>query len=127
LLDHKLLEWVLRLPVQMRFRHGRGKYLLRRVAERYLPDEILKPRKQGFTIPIGRWLRGPLGDKVRRLFSSPEFAARGIIRPERALQLLDMHQCGRFELGHRIWSLVVLEQWFRVWMDERGSDDARGA
>jgi len=127
LLDHKLLEWELALPVKMRFRHGRGKYLLRRVAERYLPDEILKPRKQGFTIPIGAWLRGSTGDEVRRLFSSPGFAERGIIRPERALQLLDMHKSGRFELGHRIWSLVVLEQWFRVWMDEDGGCNVRDA
>jgi len=118
LLDHKLLEWELALPVEMRFRHGCGKYLLRQVAARYLPPEILKPRKQGFTVPVGRWLRGPLGEEVFRLFSSPEFAARGIIRPERALEMLAMHQSGHFELGHRIWSLVVLEQWFRVWMDE---------
>lgn len=117
LLDHRLLEWILRLPLEMRFRHGRGKHLLRRVAQRYLPQEILQPRKQGFTIPIDRWLHGELGDKVGRVFASPEFAARGIIRPERAMQLLQMHRSGRFNLGHRIWSIVVLELWFRVWMD----------
>ncbi len=126
LLDHRLLEWVLRLPVDLRFRHGRGKYLLRKVAARYLPPEILKPRKQGFTIPVGRWLRGALGDMARGMFSSSEFAGRGIVRPERALQLLDMHRSGRYELGHRIWSLVILEQWFRVWMDEDAEEDDAG-
>jgi len=123
LLDHRLLEWVLRLPVDLRFHHGRGKYLLRQVAARYLPPEILEFRKQGFTIPVGRWLRGDLGNMAEAIFASPEFAGRGIIRPERAMDLLEMHRSGHFELGHRIWSLVVLEQWFRVWMDERRGDD----
>ena len=117
LLDHHLLEWVLRLPWAMRFRRGRGKYLLRRVAARYLPAPILKPRKQGFTVPVGRWLHGELGDLARALFASKAFGGRGIIRQDKALQLLAMHRSGRYELGHRIWSLVVLETWCRVWLD----------
>ena len=117
LLDHQLLEWVFQLPWDMRFRRGRGKYLLRRVAARYLPARILEPRKQGFTIPIGRWLRGNLGSLVKALFSSKAFATRGVICQSRALQLLTMHQSGQYELGHRIWSLVILETWCRVWLD----------
>src|SRR2546422_103343 len=117
LLDHHLLEWVLRLPWAMRFQRGRGKHLLRRVAARYLPASIVKPRKQGFTVPVGRWLHGALGDLARALFASEAFAARGIVRQDRALQLLAMHRSGRFDLGHRIWSLVVLETWCRVWLD----------
>jgi asparagine synthase (glutamine-hydrolysing) len=117
LLDHHLLEWVLRLPWAMRFRRGRGKHLLRRVAARYLPAPILKPRKQGFTVPVGRWLRGELGDVARALFASEAFASRGIVRQDKALDLLAMHRSGRFDLGHRIWSLVVLEMWCRVWLD----------
>jgi len=120
LLDHQLLEWVLRLPWAMRFRRGRGKYLLRRVAARYLPAPILKPRKQGFTVPVGRWLHGELGDLARALFASKAFGGRGIIRQDKALQLLAMHRSGRYELGHRIWSLVVLETWCRVWLDGQG-------
>jgi len=101
----------------MRFQRGRGKHLLRRVAARYLPASIVKPRKQGFTVPVGRWLHGALGDLARALFASEAFAARGIVRQDRALQLLAMHRSGRFDLGHRIWSLVVLETWCRVWLD----------
>jgi len=101
----------------MRFRRGRGKYLLRRVAARYLPAATVKPRKQGFTVPVGRWLHGELGDLARALFASRGFAARGIIRQDKALELLAMHRSGRYELGHRIWSLVILETWCRVWLD----------
>ncbi|MBL4760995.1 MAG: asparagine synthase (glutamine-hydrolyzing) [Mariprofundaceae bacterium] len=117
LLDHTLLEWEMSLPLGLRFKDGRGKYLLRKVAARYLPSNILKPRKQGFTIPIGEWLRGDLGEWTESLFVSDSFAGRGIFKPEKVLELLRLHQSGMYELGHRLWSLIVLEMWFREWMD----------
>jgi asparagine synthase (glutamine-hydrolysing) len=123
LLDHLFLEWALQLPVEMRFRRGHGKYLLRKLAERYLPPVILKPRKQGFTVPIGRWLREQLLDPVMRLFNSETFRQRGIVRRHAALEMLKMHCSKRYDLGHRIWSLVILEGWARVWLD--GQDDEK--
>jgi asparagine synthase (glutamine-hydrolysing) len=123
LLDHFFLEWALQLPIGMRFRKGHGKYLLRKLAERYLPPVILKPRKQGFTVPMGHWLRGELLDPVTRLFNSKSFRQRGIVRPQNALELLNMHRSNRYDLGHRIWSLVILEVWARVWLD--GQDDEK--
>ena len=118
LLDHQLLEWEMRLPLNMRFKNGHGKYLLRKVAERYLPGEILEHRKQGFTIPVGEWLRGDLGKWAESLFMSDSFIGRGIFKHEEVLKLLRMHQSGKYELGHRLWSLIVLEVWFREWIDE---------
>jgi asparagine synthase (glutamine-hydrolysing) len=103
----------------MRFRHGHGKYLIRKVAQRYLPSLILRPRKQGFTIPISAWLRGPVGEAAASLFSSEAFAKRSIVRPQSALTLLDMHRRGDYDLGHRIWSLIVMEVWARIWLDGR--------
>jgi asparagine synthase (glutamine-hydrolysing) len=117
LLDHKLLEWLFRLPFHLRFHHGRGKYLLRKVASRYVPPAVLKPRKQGFTIPIDQWLRGALSATAEALFSSEVFASRGVLRREKALLLLEMHKQGKYDLGHRIWSLIVLEVWARIWLD----------
>ena len=117
LLDERFLIWVLGLPFSMRYRHGYGKYLLRKLAARYLPLVILKPRKQGFTVPIGRWLRGELMDPVMRFFNSENVKRRGIVKPQAAIELLNMHRSNRYELGHRIWSLIVLEVWARVWLD----------
>lgn len=117
LLDHLLLEWILRLPFEMRFRNLRGKYLLRKLAVRYLPPDVLKHRKQGFTVPLGRWLHGKLNDWVENLFRSPSFGTRGIVRPQAALEMLTLHRSRRYELSHRIWSLVILELWARIWLD----------
>jgi asparagine synthase (glutamine-hydrolysing) len=124
LLDHIFLEWVLRLPFGMRYRYGYGKYLLRKLARRYLPPIILKPRKQGFTVPMGRWLRGELFDPVMKLFSSDSFKQRGIVNPLAAIELLNMHSSNRYELGHRIWSIVIMEVWARVWLDGQDTDDS---
>jgi asparagine synthase (glutamine-hydrolysing) len=124
LLDHLFLEWVLQLPIEMRFRRGHGKYLLRKLAERYLPPVILKPRKQGFTVPMGHWLRGELLDPVIRLFNSESFRKRNIVRPQSAKELLNMHCNKRHNLGHRIWSLVILEVWARVWLDSHDAEDS---
>jgi asparagine synthase (glutamine-hydrolysing) len=98
--------------------------LLRRVARRYLPADVLKPRKQGFTVPVNRWLHGPLGDMAFAVFSSGRFRERGIIDPERARGLIRMHRGGRFDLGHRIWAVLVLETWCRIWID--GEDWKQG-
>jgi asparagine synthase (glutamine-hydrolysing) len=117
-LDHVFLDWSLQLPFDMRFRWGRGKYLLRKLAARYLPPLILEPRKQGFTVPISRWLRGSTSHLVEGLFSSKAFKERGIIDPQAALKLLTMHQSKRFDLGHRVWSLFILELWARIWLDQ---------
>lgn len=117
LLDHHFIEFVLTLPFRMRFRCGRGKYLLRKLATRYLPPSILKPRKQGFTVPLSNWLQGDLADQIESLFRSRAFKARGIIRPESALKLIALNRTNRYDLSYRIWSLVVLEAWARVWLD----------
>jgi asparagine synthase (glutamine-hydrolysing) len=119
LLDYRVVEWALRLPWQLRYAKGVGKVLLRMVAQRYLPEPILKPRKQGFTIPIGSWLRGPTGQLAAALFRSSQFARRGMIAPQSALRLLQMHRSGKSEVGHRIWSVLMLEIWCRVWLDQQ--------
>jgi len=124
LLDHELLEWIFQLSFPMRFRHGRGKYLLRKLAARYLPAAILKPRKQGFTVPMGRWLHGELGELTARLFSSKSFSRREIVRPEAAAALLAMHRTKRYDLAHRIWSLVILEVWARIWLDRQDPEQS---
>ena len=74
-------------------------------------------------MPMGRWLRGELLDPVTRLFNSESFRQRHIVRPQAALELLKMHCSKRYDLGHRIWSLVILEVWARVWLD--GQDNGQ--
>jgi asparagine synthase (glutamine-hydrolysing) len=115
LMDQQLLSWVLRLPFGLRFRFVHGKKLLRKVTARCLPRVIQKQRKQGFTTPMGLWLRGRLKDFATAILRSDVFRQRGLIKPDSAMQLLKMQLSGRYEFEHRIWQIIMLEIRARRW------------
>ena len=120
LLDHKLLEFAARVPSSLKYRNGRSKYLLRRVLERRIPPSILERRKHGFEAPIGEWLRGPLASMTASLLADQRFKDRGLFNHREVATLWDEHRTGRRDHRHRLWQLVMLELWFRQFVD-RGS------
>lgn len=79
LLDHKLVEFAMRLPMEFRIRNGSGKYLLKRVAERYLPKAIIYRKKQGFGVPLAYWFKGDLRDYVRSVLFDHQAKQRGFL------------------------------------------------
>lgn len=110
-LDHEVVEFMAHLPSAMKLRGGRSKYLLRRLMRGVLPDEILERGKMGFGAPIGRWLRGPLRGLVDdTLASAPD---RGYVDPFEARRVVTRHFAAPDENGLLVWSLVMLELWFR--------------
>lgn len=121
LLDHELLEWEARMPDAYKLRRGQGKYLLRRAMRGILPPETLARRKQGFGVPIGRWLRRELRDFARELLLSERALARGLFRPEGVRALVDAHLEGRADVSPLLWTLLILELWFREFIDGRAS------
>lgn len=121
LLDHELLEWEARLTDTYKLRRGRGKYLLRRAMRGILPPETLARRKQGFGVPIGRWLRRELRDFARELLLSERALARGLFRPSAVRALVDAHLEGRADFSTPLWTLLVLELWFREFIDGQAS------
>lgn len=119
LLDHRVLEFAVRLPVFLRLRHGRGKYLLRQLARRWLPSDILDKPKQGFAIPLPEWFRGTLGAMAADVFASRAFRERGWLDPGVADRLLSAHRRGTAEHSEPLWQLLVLELWARRFLDGR--------
>jgi asparagine synthase (glutamine-hydrolysing) len=120
-LDHRLVDFAVRLPRRMRIRNGRGKHILRRVAARWLPPEVLNKPKQGFAIPLRQWFQGPLAGLAGDLFSSQAFRERGMLRPAAAQKYLDAHLRGEADHGEVLWLMVALELWARRYLDERPS------
>ncbi len=118
LLDHKLLEFAARVPVSLKLKNGRSKYLLRRVLERRVPRSITDRPKRGFAAPIGEWLRGPLAPMTTELLLDGRLRDRGIFQPREIERLWDEHRSNRADHRHRLWQLVMLELWFRRFMDE---------
>jgi asparagine synthase (glutamine-hydrolysing) len=121
LLDHTLLEFAATVPSALKLKDGRSKYLLRRLLERRLPPSIVDRPKQGFAAPVGDWLRGPLAPMVDDLLFDGRFRSRGIFDDRAVARLWRDHRRRRADHPHRLWSLLMLELWFRTFIDRRGA------
>jgi asparagine synthase (glutamine-hydrolysing) len=117
LLDTALVEFAARIPTNLRLRNFQTKYLLKRLAERYVPREVLYRRKRGFVMPAADWLRGELAPYVRATLLSPTFRERGWIRPGFAARMVEEHLTGVHDWGEQLWTLFVLEVWARMALD----------
>lgn len=122
LLDHRLLEFSATIPSALKLKKGRSKYLLRRLLERYVPSSIVNRPKQGFAAPIGNWLRGPLSRMVTDLLQDGRLRDRGIFDPSSIRKLWAEHRSAERDHSHRLWSLMMLELWFREFVDGRGAE-----
>ena len=117
MLDHHLLEFSTALPDHLRRSSGQGKFLLKKLMEKYLPREIIYRRKQGFPVPVAIWFRGPLYERVREILLDPRTLARGYFQPEYLHHVLERHRGGAEDLSRRIFSLLALELWHRKYID----------
>jgi asparagine synthase (glutamine-hydrolysing) len=117
LLDHELLEWAARIPADVRMRGGALKGLFKAAMAPYLPAPILRRRKMGFGVPIDRWFRDELKDLAYDVLLSRSARERGLLRPDYVQTLLDEHCAGTRNHHMRLWALLMLELWFRMWID----------
>ena len=124
LLDHVLLEWAARLPSNVKMAGGTTKALFKAALAPLLPPEILRRRKMGFGCPIDRWLRRELKELAYDTLLSPAARARGLFRPDFVRRLLDEHCSYRANHHTRLWALLMLELWFRTWIDGEAAGTA---
>ena len=94
LMDHPLIEWLATLPVDMKIRGNEGKFLLKKAMEPHLPHEIMYRPKMGFSVPLARWFRGPLKERVRESILGPRLLGTGWFNEPYLRQLVDAHQSG---------------------------------
>ena len=127
LLDHKLLEFGARVPASLKLNRGTSKYLLRKVLDRSVPRSIFDGPKHGFTAPIAEWLRGPLKGLASELLLDGRLRQRGLFEGGAIERLWNDHVTRRKDHRHRLWSLVMLELWFRQFADGRAARTAAGA
>lgn len=115
-LDHELLEWAQTIPVAQRFAGREPKSILKRALAPLLPADLLWRPKMGFAVPLDAWLRGPMRALARDLLLDRRARARGLLEPRAVERLLDRHAAGE-RLASRIWALMMLEMWWRHWID----------
>ena len=117
LLDHRVIEFGVALPIDLKIRGGVGKYILKRAAEPYVPRENLYRPKTGFGVPLATWFRAELRPFLEDTILSERAAARGIFRPDAVRTMVDAHLSGRADRAHRLWALVMFEMWKRELVD----------
>ncbi len=114
LLDHRVVEFAWRLPEAMLLREGRGKWLLRRVLDRYVPAHLIERPKMGFGVPLASWLRGPLKTWAGDLIHDAAYGG-GLLAPEPARRLFAEHAAGHRNHAYALWTLMMFESWRRRW------------
>jgi asparagine synthase (glutamine-hydrolysing) len=125
-LDHRLVEWAATLPPGLKLRGGTGKYVLKRALEPFLPEDILYRTKQGFSMPIARWLRGPLRSKLRNAIASPQLVESGLFQPQELERLVVDHEQGRHDRSAILWLVLVFGS-FLASSTRHRAHDARDA
>jgi asparagine synthase (glutamine-hydrolysing) len=116
-LAREIVEYAATLPTSLRLHRFHTKYLLKKVAERYVPRAAIYRRKRGFVIPASRWLRTDLAPYVTAALDTPQFLDRGWIRADTVRQLIREHQQGTRDWTDQLWTLLVLEVWARLTLD----------
>jgi asparagine synthase (glutamine-hydrolysing) len=116
-LDHVLVEFTARIPAQYSIQGLSGKHILKLAVEHLLPRSIVHRRKMGFPTPWAYWLAGPQLDDVESMLLEPRTLERGLIERDAVRRLFAEHRAGRRNNGDRIWRLLNLETWQRVFLD----------
>lgn len=115
-LDHDLVEYAARMPLRHKYRNGENKYILKKILYKYLPESDFRRPKQGFSAPVGNWLKGPLRDVVMDSLSEDKIRDQGIFNPGQVAGAVnEFYGKGRIS-GLNIWYLLQFQMWYKRWM-----------
>ena len=126
-LDHKFMELVAGIPSQLKMKGSMTKFILKKSFSDLLPEAILKRKKMGFGVPVSRWFKKELKEYIYEILMDSRTLNRGYFRREGIERLLDEHITSRYDHSAKIWALLILEIWFRVFMDKEGDFGSHGA
>ncbi len=113
LMDHELVEWLATLPSGLKIKGQEGKYLFKKAMEPMLPNDVLYRPKMGFAVPLARWFRGPLKERVRSAMLGETLAATGIFNQDTLRHLVDAHQSGARDYSAPLWTTLMFEAFLR--------------
>ena len=113
-LDHEVIEFAWSLPLNMKIRHGQGKWLLRQILYKYVPQNLIERPKMGFGVPIDSWLRGPLRSWAEELLDEPYIRSSGYLNATAIRKKWDEHLSGKRNWQHELWGVLMFQAWLKV-------------
>jgi asparagine synthase (glutamine-hydrolysing) len=111
LLDHRVVELACRLPMALKYRNGRGKWILRQVLARHVPPELTERPKTGFGAPIRDWLRGALREWAEALLAPDRLRREGYFHPETLRTMWEEGLAGRRKWHNHLWPVLMFQAW----------------
>jgi asparagine synthase (glutamine-hydrolysing) len=112
-LDHPLAEWLATLPLPMKIRGLQGKWLLKKASETRLPHDVLYRPKMGFSVPLARWLRGPLAARAREAVQGERLGGTGFFEMDVLRKMLDEHLTGLRDNAVPLWLTIMFDAFLR--------------
>jgi asparagine synthase (glutamine-hydrolysing) len=113
LMDHELVEWLGTLPSSLKMRGSESKYLLKKAMEPQLPNDVLYRPKMGFAVPLARWFRGPLRERVRNSLLKGQLADSGMFDQATIQRLIEQHESGSRDHSTPLWTLLMYDAFLR--------------
>lgn len=111
MLDHRVVEFALSLPLHQKIRNDRTKWILREVLDRYVPRHLIDRPKMGFGVPIGSWLRGPLRSWAEDLLATDRLQREGYLNVAEVRAAWDDHVSGRRDRHYQLWNVLMFQAW----------------
>jgi asparagine synthase (glutamine-hydrolysing) len=110
-LDHRVAEVAARIPLSMKIREGRGKCILRKLLDRYVPRELVERPKTGFAVPVGEWIKGPLRDWAQELLDERKMRIEGWFDADVVNARWQDHLSGRRDSTAALWAVLMFQAW----------------
>lgn len=115
--DHEFVEFAMSIPSKYKIRRFQLKHLLKKVAFKYLPREVIYRRKQGFSVPVGYWIKNDLKPLINEFLSEDLIRKQGYFNLSAIEQILNDHDKGIANYSSQIWSLLVFQMWYKQYMN----------
>ncbi len=117
LLDHRLVEYAVSLPQRFKYHEGTSKYILRRILYKYVPRQLVDRKKQGFNVPLARWLKSALKPIALRALDPVRIRRQGIFSPACVQRIVEPFMAGARVSAKKVWNLLQFELWHERWLE----------